>query len=188
MVINWNKDELYNMYYKEKLTMQSIANKFGISKERVRQKLNYFGIHQGTYKYHNRNAPIIKQELSIEEIFKNQTKKNRYSLAKIMKLIPDSLKFCQDCGNYNVKLHLHHLVYPAKNMNDVVILCASCHKCRHCKISKNDRINIYNDRYVIGLSTKETANKYNISHDLVNAICISIRRNSSILIRQKSFL
>ena len=43
-------------------------------------------------------------------------------------------KICKDCGATDVSLHVHHLTYAniwEETLEDVVILCHSCHWARH---------------------------------------------------------
>ena len=43
---------------------------------------------------------------------------------------------CQKCRCVNKKLHVHHLTYESRgneSMNDLIVLCADCHKKEHTK-------------------------------------------------------
>jgi len=64
----WNKEELKTLY--ETHTLEEIGNKFDVSRERVRQVMNHFGIkrraphpHEGIGQFKNPQALLIPQPI-----------------------------------------------------------------------------------------------------------------------------
>lgn len=46
-------------------------------------------------------------------------------------LIKNQSYICFRCGKISVSLVVHHINYPARNSDDLILLCKSCHKKVH---------------------------------------------------------
>jgi Mor family transcriptional regulator len=168
---NWNRQVLYQQYVVERQSLRNLALKYGVSHEWIRQALNRFDI-----PLRQRGVDSFTQvNMTLDKYLARYSGNERPIPRLIRRFIPETLMLCADCGSKK-GLHFHHKVYPACNSDDLVILCASCHKLRHSKMNKLRRIQLYNDK-INGMSRKELAAKYNISLVQVDRILHLLRYN-----------
>jgi len=152
-----DKEGLIQLYYKEGKTLREIGNKYGVTKQRVSQKMETLNLPRYTNKTGRPKSKIQNLDDYFEYI-KQTGKESRYILWQI---IPSMKKSCDECGSIE-NLNIHHLKYPALSWDDLQILCASCHQTKHK--SGNGRkiqLKICNE-YIKGKSGTELARKYKI--------------------------
>lgn len=168
----WDKNKLYQLYIVEGKTLQEIGDAFGVTRERVRQKMESFGIERG---YHKSPKWFRKRAYqSLEEYLENAQNRNGDNSYILRRFI--SAGVCSECGRTDAKFHLHHIIYPISSINDIQILCPSCHAIKHRNgVTYASQIDLYN-LYLMGIATKELAKKYKIKRITVYKIIEKIRR------------
>ncbi len=67
---------------------------------------------------------------------------------------------CQKCGSLK-NIETHHKKYPARSINDIEILCKSCHVKLHWKIG-NEKEQFLFEEYKNGINLEELSNRYNV--------------------------
>jgi len=156
------KLRLFELYYEKQMTLQQIADGFGVTRERIRQIMERLVIPR----YRNRGGVGSKSKFkTISEYFKhvkNTGKDNYVTLAKFISPLKKHCKYC----NSTKKLHTHHLKYPAESLDDIEILCCSCHMEEHRGIRFYNQIEI-GDEYLRGKNGVELANQYNVSNGTI---------------------
>jgi len=172
MVTNWNKEQLIQLYYHDNKTLQEIGNLFGVSRERVRQIMERFSIQRykkgkySTRKYGKQKHPHFK---NLED-YLLRGRDNRGTLNQYL-----TKTCCSECGGTQ-HLCLHHINYPARNINDIQILCKSCHKIKHANnmtfLKQIDLTIAHNN----GTKRKELAKTFNISISTVDKILHKMER------------
>jgi len=175
--IRWAAIELDRLYNLEGNTLQGIGNKFGVSRERIRQVMQMLNVKYTRKRIYN-GANTYK---TIEEYFaKPRTRDNHNTL---IRLIPKST--CSDCGmELNHRLHLHHIRYPALSLDDILILCPSCHHVKHRSgISYRKQVNLFN-RYEDGERVASLALEHSVSTITVYKIIDKIRSGRNTIRKQ----
>ncbi len=171
--ISWSKEELRRLYSVEGKTLQEIGDLFGVSRERVRQMMAKFGLERGYHKSANWWKSREGYH-SLEEYIANAHKRQGDNLL-LRKFIKKTI--CSECGRFHNKLHIHHIVYPISSLDDIQILCPSCHAVKHkSKVTFAKQIDLFN-LYTWGVSAKDLAIKYNIKKITVYKIIEKIRSN-----------
>jgi len=169
---------LTKLYYDEDKRLQEIGDEYGVSRERVRQWMEKKHVPRIRNRKH-RHKPRPYQ--SLDEYFqyvKCTGKENTIFLAKSLTLLK---KQCEDCGSTK-NLNVHHLKYPAIHINDVQLLCASCHHCKHRKGNGHKiQLEICN-KYAKGQIGPQLAKAYNVTNSMV----YHILRKWNILTRHHS--
>jgi len=171
----WDNQILRRQYIEEGRTLRELAKFYNVSHERVRQKLNDFEIPLRTIG----GPKFTHDKMTLEEFLdkhKDNSFKSDWINSIVKRFIPESMMFCSDCGSTK-RLHIHHIIYPAHNIDDIMILCCSCHRLRHSpKMNKLQRIRLYNDK-INGMSRSNLASKYNIHIHHVDMIIQQMRYN-----------
>lgn len=143
------------MYYAEERTLQEIGDEYGVTRERVRQLMEAYGLPRdqrrrgGSLRFLTLGAyfNLIRGGLKESAFFLNR-------------LIPKNI--CKECSGTKC-LHIHHLRYPAISLDDIQILCAPCHTGKHKKGNGILRQRgMYKD-HLAGYSVVEIAKKYNVT-------------------------
>lgn len=163
-----NKKQLEQLYYKEGKTLQQIGNIYGVTRERVRQIMERFGLPR--YKsYRNFVGGSKSRFKTIDEYFryiKSGGEESHNILSKFMVPLKKRCEYCNSIKN----LQIHHVKYPAESLDDIKILCCPCHIAEHKKgIGINSQIEIGN-KYINGKNGVELANEYNVSRGLIYCI------------------
>lgn len=150
--------------------MQDIGNENGITKERVRQLMAKYNLPRLKRKPRHRSPPPNKYE-TLDEYFagENKRKKDTRALSRFLSYIE-----CAECGS-KINLHKHYIRYPALSLDDVQILCASCHRIKHRKGLTYEKQLLLHFDYSNGVSSKELAVKYCISRAFVYRIIKKIK-------------
>jgi len=153
---------LAKLYYEEGKTLQEIGDMFGVTRERVRQVMEKY--HLPRYARRRR----LKWK-SLDEYFDYVKKTGKESKPTLAKFLLPFKKQCEECGSTK-NLHIHHIKYPATSLDDVQILCASCHLVKH---KKGNGVKIQLEmcnRYTKGENGIELAKEYGITPGTVYRI------------------
>lgn len=169
MRVVWNKEELNRLYWSEDKSLQQIGDLFGVTRERVRQVMERYSI--------PRKKRVASQEHRPHKLpFKNlydylaRGKDNRDTLRKFM---PKKMA-CSECGSRK-HIKIHHINYPARALNDIQLLCSSCHQIKHRQgISYVQQIDIYMS-YVSGIPTNQLSKQYHCSRANIYKIIAKIK-------------
>lgn len=157
-----NKDNLIELYYGEAKTLEEIGNLYGVTRERIRQIMEKFGLPRNT----KRGGHPIPKWQDLDDYFeyiKNGGQENPSTLLKYAKNLK---QLCQKCGSKK-NLHIHHVNYPAECLDDIQILCSSCHLTYH-KNGNNYKTQLQIcDEYRKGKDGKELAEKYGVHFSLI---------------------
>ena len=177
--MKWDKTELATLYQDEQKTLREIAAYYGVTYEAIRLNLKKLNIPRRSTGYIKEKSYPHRWE-SLNQYFRErETPTNPHTdiLKNIPKyLLPHELR-CSDCGKISPHMHFHHIVYPARDVNDFLVLCASCHKARHMKgMTWDKQIDLYR-QHLSGTSNITLASQYNISRQLVDKIIKKIRNN-----------
>jgi|TARA_Y100000310_G_C20549522_1_gene747314 hypothetical protein len=176
----WDKTELERVYLSEKKTLREIGVVYGVTHEAIRLRLQYFNIklrNRGLEKGSKIKRP--QRWNSLERYLQERITNTKYDVLGVIPkyLLPDK-STCSDCHRQAPHIQFHHIKYPARKIDDFIILCASCHKTRHIKgITWDKQCDIYK-RYLSGVSTRKLALEYNISLSMVYKIIAKIRNNT----------
>jgi len=119
----WDGDELSRLYHDESKTLQEIGDIFSVTRERIRQVMTDFNIPRGKKRKLNKPYKSYFRNLS------DYLARGKDDRGTMRKLLPDNLS-CGECGNKN-HLNIHHIKYPAQSLDDIQILCSSCHITKH---------------------------------------------------------
>jgi len=177
-MINWDSDLLQNQY--KTMTLQDIGDYYGVTRERIRQVMEEFGLRRNKHRQHTRLPPPRYNNLK-EYLERHRVKSRWDSLPLATRFLPKDA-ICSECGS-SVSITFHHIVYPAMSEDDVQILCRSCHKIKHNgKMNYIKQISLYND-FNLGLSYRELQVKYNICLALVHKILYKVRNGNGTLKR-----
>lgn len=167
----WDKEELTELYYTQGKTLEEIGIEKGVTRERVRQCMEHYNIPRRPKKGGSRKSHPYFRSL---EDYLSRSKGSSSGYIKIF--FPDNL-YCSECGS-SKHIHIHHIIYPAKAINDLQILCSSCHKLKHNnKMTLIRQHDLFNDYKTGNYTYKSLALKYNIHLSLVSVIIRKLRNN-----------
>jgi len=157
------KLQLFELYYEKQMTLQQIGDRFGVTRERIRQIMDRLIMPRYTSYGGSRHRK--SKFKTISEYFKhvkNVGKDNYVTLAKFISPLKKRCKYC----NSTKRLHTHHLKYPAESLDDIEMLCCSCHLAEHRGIRFDNQTEI-GDEYLQGKNGVELANQYNVSNGTI---------------------
>ena len=175
---NWDKRELNQLYNVEGKTLQEIGDMRGVSRERVRQVMEKFGLTRGSNRSEKARMTNWHRYKTLEAYLENPGERQDIATHTLRRLIK-GLR-CSECGKVR-NINIHHIVYPATQVSDIQILCASCHHAKHRKgITYLKQIDIYN-QYKRGKAVRVLAEKYKVSECLIYKILSKIRNGNSSL-------
>ena len=169
---NIDKAGLADLYYNQGKTLQDIGDIYGVTRERIRQLMSRYELPR-LKRTHRHPNPPIKQYQTLDEYFAGHKKRKTGDTKALRNLL--SIVECAECGSQKF-LDVHHLRYPAMSIDDIEILCKSCHKLKHNKGMT------YEKQLLLFLSYKEGASyttlmaQFNISKPLVYLVIRKIKR------------
>lgn len=162
------KKTLMQLYYEEEKTMQDIGDIHNITRERVRQLMEKFGLPRIRGRFKHPHGLYYKD---IESYF--NTRRKRKGDTAVLRRFLDKIS-CSECGSTKF-LDIHHINYPAKALNDIQVLCRSCHKLKHNKgMTYEKQLLLYN-LHNGGITHKQLASEFGISKVLVGKIIHKIK-------------
>ncbi len=174
---NWSRSRLDILYNVDGRTLQEIGDLYGVSRERVRQVMEGFGLARGLNREKGKSMGYAPYK-TLEEYFDDSNQRMDIGTPIIRRLLGDLP--CSECGKRK-NIHIHHIVYPATSLRDIQVLCASCHHTKHRKgITYLIQIDIYN-QYLRGETTLALAGKYGVNRNLIYAILRKIRNGNGSL-------
>lgn len=161
------KEMLHSFYYEYNMTLQKIGDHNNISRERVRQLMDKYGLPR--FKNRTRSVPLKPKFKDLQEYFDYVIKTGKELLPWLRKLI--NVIKCDLCNPDKIKvkknLHRHHIKYPATQRNHILVVCPSCHLALHKKgiipKTQNEMIKLYNN----GMTGKQIAKKYKVNTSLI---------------------
>jgi len=166
------QEKLFILYHEECKTLQDIGNIYGITRERVRQLMRRFDIKSRNH-HKMLQHPYDQGYKDLEDYFNNLDKRQKDVNKTLCSLIEKTR--CSECGGRD-NLDIHHINYPALSMEDIQILCRSCHNIKHKKnITYKKQILLYN-LYIKGVHYKELMKFYGISQAMVYKIIRKIKK------------
>ena len=175
---NWSRGKLDILYNKDKKTLQEIGDLYGVSRERIRQVMEEFGLARGSNRSTSERRRDKRVYRTLEEFLGRPDDRQTLTTPAFYKLIRNL--HCSECGRAK-NIHIHHIIYPAIKLEDIQILCASCHYAKHRRgITYMKQIDIYN-QYMAGETTIELAGKYQVNPNLIYAILRKIRNGNASL-------
>lgn len=160
-----DKRTLIKLYYEDALTLQEIGDKYGVTREYVRQVMKKYHLPRHT----KRSRGDKLKWKSLDEYFDYVKKTGKESKLTLLKFVLPFKKQCEECGSRK-NLHIHHLRYPAISLDDIQILCASCH---HTKHRKGNGVKIQLeicDEYIKGKNGIELAKEHNLTPGMIYQI------------------
>lgn len=173
-MIKWDKNKLEEQY--KTMTLADIGKYYGVCGERVRQVMNEYGLSPTRRRKRIHPRQFRKYSSISDFLIRHSSEAKCDALTYIYKFLPEVI-YCQECGapTSGRRRHIHHIVYPARAVEDIQILCAQCHVIKHRgKISYVKQLDLYND-YKGGMIGRELATKYNISIPLVYKVVRKIK-------------
>jgi predicted DNA-binding protein YlxM (UPF0122 family) len=156
------KKELTDLYHNKNMTLREIADRFKFSHQYIQQEMEKLGIPR--IKRGNKNAgnPVN----SLKEYFKNSNNRKSDSYRVLQRFTENK---CCECGSKK-NIHIHHIQEPATSIDDIKILCASCHRAEHQKgINITKQLKIC-DEYREHKDIKKIAKKYQIANSMAYQI------------------
>ena len=181
----WDKEALTKLYHEDKMTLQDIANKFGVTRQRVQQVMWRLRIPRriaGRGVLHKTKYGNKTRFKSLDEYLLNSAQHNRsrnFDGRTVRKYLPPTLK-CAEC-HHDVpsnEMHIHHIVYPAQSIKDIQVLCRSCHKMRHRgKMTFVKQVSVFG-QFMQGASRKELATLYNVTQGTIYSVILKIGNDS----------
>lgn len=155
------------------MTLREMAKFYGVTHQRVHRVMECMEIKRCSYRPYKKLSIRTKYP-TLESYLTNH---KSYSNSLLLSYFPDELRICSDCKIPTERLYFHHLIYPAKEEPDLVILCPSCHKLRHNgKMNLVKQVSLWND-WQRGITCKELASKYEVSGNTVEKILTKIRNH-----------
>jgi len=136
-----NKEKLYDLYVKQKLTCIKIGKIYNVDDESVRRSLIHFNIKRRDNI--GENNPFWQGGIADLPY--------PYKFRKIKKLIKERDNYtCQECGKQfkgKNQLDVHHIDYNKKNSKpeNLITLCKSCHG--KTKFIRGDWINHFKNKF-----------------------------------------
>ncbi len=119
--------KLHELYHNFGWTLQQIGDTYGVTRERVRQLMESWGIPRKTERTrHWEKATTIKEYFDTLRFHKGEPA----WMLRALLIKSHGKPSCEHCSS-NSNIHLHHKIYPAQKRGDVVFLCASCHQQLH---------------------------------------------------------
>lgn len=157
--------------YEEGLTLQAIGDKYDVTRERMRQVMERFGITRRRKWAKNPHTLVpVRRPTTLEEYLNHSRRGNVNLLNGAIVIRFLMLESCEDCGSRRF-LEVHHLCYPAKQRCEVKILCKSCHKYVHGSgLTYPQRVGIYKEYLNGGISKSALARKHNVAGWVIHAI------------------
>lgn len=163
--------KLSDLYYKQGKTLQDIGNDYGITRERVRQLMEKFGLTRLRRKQNHPNP--VRKHHSLEDYFANAHKRTGGDTGTLRNLV--TYLQCSECSSSR-NIHIHHINYPAHSMDDIQFLCASCHHTKHRKgMTYEKQLMVFVD-HIQGMLYRDIAVKYNISISRVSQVIRKVKR------------
>ncbi len=179
----WDAEEIRHLYYDQDKTLRDIAPIYGVSFERIRQVMKELGI--PTNPSRHRNMPSKPQFTNLLDYLQHRKRtqiKDPLNPKIFFRLLPVEAQHCSECGSDRSILP-HHIVYPATSLDDIQILCKSCHKIKHNgKMPYYKQLELYDD-YLNGLKGKVMAKKFDISRATVAQIIYKLKHGLPVLKR-----
>ncbi len=172
---DWEKERenIFRFYHKDNQTLALIGEKYGVTRERMRQVMEGLGIKRFTER--SSQGKSMPRYVDILSYLKSGTRKGREATGVLRRLLKPIN--CGECGSKR-NLHIHHIKYPALEIDDIQILCASCHYTKHRKsMSYARQLELY-QRFNNGECYKDLAKHYNISIKNVYLILRKIRNGA----------
>jgi len=171
---DWNKEELDHLYWDEGMTLQKIGDLFGVTRERVRQKMRFFSIPSRERRACQFEHPHRRPYANLEDYLARGADRS----SVIHRFLPTNIA-CSECGSKK-HIHVHHVIYLARELKDIQILCKSCHFMKHrTGISYIQQIDIYN-AYSSGITTLHLSEKYRCSRINIYKIITKIRNSNRV--------
>ena len=160
---------LSSLYYTDGKTLQEIGDLYSISRERVRQLMERWSLPRVKTRKRHTTHPKYK---NLEEYFNSVVDGKKERTGLLLKFIEKTR--CSECG-FGKTLHIHHIRYPATSINDIQILCSSCHMIKHKKGMTYKKQLLLYELHIKGVTYKELAEQFNISFALVGVIIHKIK-------------
>lgn len=178
MIRIWNAEELRHLYYDRNMTLRDIAPIYSVSFERIRQVMKELSIPTIKHRQHKPHKPLTPRFKGLAD-YLARGKDHRPTMHHYL---PEEARQCSECGSDRFIL-IHHIIYPATSLEDIQILCRSCHKIKHNgKMPYLRQLDLYND-YLNGLRSRTLRHKYGISRALVDRIVHKIKHGLTALKR-----
>jgi hypothetical protein len=146
--------------------------------------------HQMVFHYsHLLDVPLLrsktKQKYSnIEDYFDSVIKTGKESNATLQMFI--RMEKCEVCGSIK-RLHIHHLKYPAIRIQDLEVLCSSCHCSKHRKNILPDIKAAIKTERKNGASIAFLCEKYSLSNGRISQITNGRRKRKLVHENGKSY-
>jgi len=169
----YRRESLYRLYHIDHKTLQEIGDLYDVTRESIRQVFNKLDIltikkRLETFGTHRKSWNVLRYK-TLTDYLNSTSAKNGFNTQQLKKYFSELELHCSECGS-NQNIHFHHIVYPAQSLQDIQILCASCHRIKHHnKFSLVQQIDLYNE-YLDGASGVALAIKYSISQALAYKI------------------
>ena len=176
----WDKEVLTKLYCEELKTLQEIGDIFGVSRERIRQVIKRFGLTTSRARHPKRRDKGQLRFKTLDGYLANVAKKGYKWISQrtVRKYLPTEMS-CAECHRVLPvnKLNIHHIVYPAKSINDIRILCPACHTSWHRhQMTFAKQVDVYT-RYIQGEEMQSLADWYSIPLYSVDLIVRKIGNN-----------
>jgi DNA-binding CsgD family transcriptional regulator len=167
---DWSKDELIQLYTIEGKTLQQIGDLYGVTRERVKQVMERYSIPRRDRFSCQKDAPHRLPFKNLSD-YLARGKDHRQTMRKFL---PEIL-LCAECQS-DKNIHIHHIIYPARGLKDIQLLCKSCHFIKHRNgISYIHQIDIYNS-YVSGVTTMQLSEEYDCARVTIYKIIAKIKK------------
>jgi len=166
---DWSKEELKCLYWDEGKTLQQIGDLFGVTRERIKQVMEQYSIPRRDKWASQDERPHTPPFQNLEDYLA----RGKDCIPTMRRFMPANL-VCSECGSKK-HIHIHHIQYPARALEDIQILCNSCHFIKHRSgINYIQQIDIYN-AYSSGVTTIKLSEQYNCSRILIYKIIAKIK-------------
>jgi len=183
---------LRKLYHDDKLTLQEIGDRFGVTRSRVQQVMHRLKIGRREQRgaSHKNSLGRRTRYLTLNDYLKstiNNKHRQNFASRTVKKYLPENVQ-CGECKRsiLSHKAHIHHIVYPALSIDDIQVLCPACHALKHRgKMTYASQVSVYME-YDSGKSLEYLVPKYKVSYTtIVNIIkkieagCLSLREATS---------
>lgn len=172
----WDKLELEKLYHRDKLTLQEIGDKFGVTRSRVQQVMHRLKIERREQRGASHKNRLGRQTryLTLNDYLKstiNNNNRQNFASRTVKKYLPENVQ-CGECKNSILarKAHIHHIIYPALSVNDIQVLCPGCHALKHKgKMTYSNQLSAYTE-YKSGKTLDYLMGKYKVSYSTMTLV------------------
>jgi len=167
---DWSKVDLRAMYEQQGMSLTQMADTVGCSNTAVLDAMKKAGIPRKRKGRPRKPYEPRAEFATLTKYLASHRVEGKYDdvASSVRRFLPKDIR-CSECGA-TTHLHVHHITYPARQILDIQILCASCHMIKHrAGMTLTRQIDLVCDR-TRGMTLQNLAERYELSISNVSHI------------------